>query len=180
MTNKHKHHKYRSGFKPPVAADVVAEELTQIWNEHGGKLKPDDVVQVASDPDSPLHPAFEWDDSVAAHKHRLRQARDLIRSVRVIDPEAKTDLPAWVSVVVPAEDEKPSRHYQSVEALPGLPDEYASALLLLKRKLLELTQSFEEIKALAQKRGVPNGELQRLVAITEALATARSLSEHLQ
>ena len=48
-----------------------------------GRLTPDAVVAHAKDEDSPLHECFEWDDSKAAHAHRLDQARSLITSVKV-------------------------------------------------------------------------------------------------
>jgi hypothetical protein len=32
---------------------------------------------------SPVHEQFEWDDSVAAHQHRLNQARTMINSLQV-------------------------------------------------------------------------------------------------
>lgn len=59
----------------------IAAELEAIENEHG-QLRPEDVVNVASRPDHPLHDCFEWDDSVAAEQYRIDQARTLIRSVR--------------------------------------------------------------------------------------------------
>jgi len=43
----------------------------------------EDVVEAATDPDSALHGYFEWDDTVAAHGHRLTQAGTLIRSIEV-------------------------------------------------------------------------------------------------
>lgn len=48
-----------------------------------GRLTPDSVVAHAAQENSPLHEYFEWDDSKAAHAHRLDQARSLITSVKV-------------------------------------------------------------------------------------------------
>ncbi|MDP3910887.1 MAG: hypothetical protein Q8Q14_10905 [Gemmatimonadales bacterium] len=47
------------------------------------QLTPAAVVERARAPADPLHCFFEWDDSRAAHAHRLDQASYLIRSVRV-------------------------------------------------------------------------------------------------
>lgn len=78
-----------------------------------GTLTPDAVLKDAKSPKSPLHPEFEWDDSVAGHQHRVAQARDLIARVRVEietttrqikvpayvrDPNAATDEQGYVSV----------------------------------------------------------------------------------
>lgn len=47
-----------------------------------GELLPEDVVKSARDPESPLHAYFEWDDTEAAHKYRMSQARGLIRRLK--------------------------------------------------------------------------------------------------
>jgi len=59
----------------------VTERLQQLERE--GRLSPNDVVDDARSPDSPLHDYFEWDDTAAAEKYRKVQARQLIRSVKV-------------------------------------------------------------------------------------------------
>lgn len=59
----------------------LRDELLAIRAEHG-KLTPALVVDAAAAEDHPLHDRFEWDDSTAAHKYRLVQARELIRVVR--------------------------------------------------------------------------------------------------
>jgi hypothetical protein len=48
-----------------------------------GRLTPDAIVADAQDEDSPLHECFEWDDSEAAHKFRLTQARGLLERMEL-------------------------------------------------------------------------------------------------
>jgi hypothetical protein len=60
----------------------VRDALLQIEDEEG-RLDPELVVERARDPESPLHAHFEWNDEEAAKQHRIKQARLLIRSVRV-------------------------------------------------------------------------------------------------
>ncbi len=57
-------------------------ELTAIREQHG-KLTPKIVLEEARDPEHPLHNRFEWDDSIAAERYRIDQARTLISLVRV-------------------------------------------------------------------------------------------------
>lgn len=82
----------------------VREELEAIRERHG-ELTPDVVVEYARDPMHPLHDRFQWDDSVAAEQYRRVQARELIRSVRVVYRERDERDP-----------ERSVRFYQSVAA----------------------------------------------------------------
>jgi len=81
--------------------DPIVSELLRIAQEHGGILRPEDVIEAAKDARSPLHDQFDWSDDVAAHKWRLHQARNLIRvCVRQIElPNgARTECRVWVSL----------------------------------------------------------------------------------
>ena len=60
----------------------IEEALRRVKkDDQDGILTAEAVVEAAKDPESPLHHQFEWDDSAAAHAHRLNQARQLIRTV---------------------------------------------------------------------------------------------------
>lgn len=72
-----------SFFKKDDAA-IIGPELDRIAAEEGG-IVPEEVIQRARFDDSPLHRYFEWDDSAAAHQHRLWQARHMIGSIVIIE-----------------------------------------------------------------------------------------------
>lgn len=59
----------------------IRTELERLAKENGGELRPEVVVLAAAEPSSPLHDSFEWNDTEAAEKWRLHQARNLIRAV---------------------------------------------------------------------------------------------------
>ena len=61
---------------------AVKAAIQAIENRQG-RLDPQSVVAAARNKKSPLHKQFEWDDTKAAEKYRLEQARELIRLVRV-------------------------------------------------------------------------------------------------
>ena len=61
-------------------------ELDRICADGGGVLYPPQVVKSAQSKKSPLHELFDWDDSEAAKKWRLEQARGLIRAYVVMIP----------------------------------------------------------------------------------------------
>ena len=63
-----------------------------------GRLHPSVVVQDAKSLLSPLHDWFEWNDQKAAKKHRLNQARELIRSIDIVELSSKKRHRAFVQV----------------------------------------------------------------------------------
>lgn len=66
-----------------IPATVAYECLMDIKQSNDGELTPNDVVKTASNPDSPLHCWFTWDDTEAARLHRLNEASSLIRSIEI-------------------------------------------------------------------------------------------------
>jgi hypothetical protein len=58
--------------------------------EISGKLTPNQVVEDAQDPESPLHSLFQWDVDRAAHEHWLDTARAVIREVVVTVTTTRT------------------------------------------------------------------------------------------
>ena len=75
-------------FKDLYKADAtaVANELSSI------KCTPENIVEYARNPESELHKCFEWNDTVAAEKYRIEQARQVLRTL-VIKQETKQDKP---------------------------------------------------------------------------------------
>ncbi len=127
------------GFRPGrslknLDPQEVGQELDRIRVEKGS-LTPDHVVEAATAADSPLHNAFEWDDAVAAHQHRLTQARRLIVSIRIINAPSQAKTPAWVSVRTPKE----GRQY--LPTAEALSDEQLRA-----RVLAEIQQFVESLE----------------------------------
>lgn len=63
----------------------AAQDALQTLHKSKGNLSPHDVVAEAeADENSPLRRYFTWDDSEAAHKCRVIEARTLIRSVKLV------------------------------------------------------------------------------------------------
>lgn len=83
------------------AAQSVIAEVLRIRNENGGTLTERLLVDVASDPASPLHDQFVWDNDLAADGFRIVQARLLINRVKISIQEGETVrvMPAFVSVI---------------------------------------------------------------------------------
>lgn len=96
-----------------ISAQVAGEELERIRTVNNGRLTTASVVDAARPKDSPLHPAFEWDNRKAAEAWRREQAAHMIRHIDVVmDGPANDAQPirAFVSVM---RDE--DRSYTSVQ-----------------------------------------------------------------
>lgn len=61
----------------------LRHQLQSIYDDHG-KLTAQIVLDEARAETHPLHDQFEWDNDIAGERWRHQQARELIRSVRVI------------------------------------------------------------------------------------------------
>lgn len=62
-----------------VTGPKIISELKRIATANDGILVAEHVVEAAKRAASPLHNMFDWDDSEAANKWRIHQARQLIR-----------------------------------------------------------------------------------------------------
>jgi hypothetical protein len=137
----------RGGVKG-LSAEVVGAELERIRTENDGKLQPPDVVQAARPKDSPLHPAFEWKDSIAANQYRLWQARNLIKSVRVVIDEEEGDTrPAYVHVRME------EQYYQEASVAVKDPGEWASAVMNASAKLQAARRALDDLERIARGAG---------------------------
>lgn len=83
--------RWTPGFEGCYKADpqTVYEEITSI----GEVAEPVTIVEKAKDEDTELHKLFEWDDTKAAYKYRLEQARDIVRHLVLVREENETEEP---------------------------------------------------------------------------------------
>ena len=104
-------------------AQKVAEEIGF------GKFTPMEVLEKAKDETTELHKCFEWNDSIAAEKYRLEQAKNIIR---MLVYEKGTKEQAVVRYYAKTE----TKHvYQPTKQFLVQEDEYQG---LLRRALAEL------------------------------------------
>jgi len=105
-------------FKPraecPVPAQVVGEAVERIAATHGG-VTPAMLVEHARPKTAPLHPAFEWDDGVAAEEWRRTQARYLLRMLVIREADAgEAQPPEPIRAFVSVTTQEGERRYLSV------------------------------------------------------------------
>ena len=89
-------------------AEIIGLEFDRL----GTDCTADDVVAAAKGRSSPLHPYFVWDDTEAARKYRLEQARYYLRCVEIVIVRegTETQTRAWHHVSI-VRDSKPARAY---------------------------------------------------------------------
>lgn len=119
--------------------DDIREALEAI--RKSGGLTPTRVLRVAKNPDSILHPRFEWDDAKAGHQHRLWQARQLI-STKVFKPEG-TERLLRSYVHIPSPDGE--GEYVLASSVVHHPDKLALARDVAVRALAAAEDNVEEL-----------------------------------
>lgn len=104
-------------------AQKVADEIG------GGQITPQEVLEKARDVNSELHKCFEWDDSIAAEKYRLQQARSIIINLVYAPKKEEEQSVRCFSLTSKVSTYQPTQQFLVQE------DEYQA---LLKRALAEL------------------------------------------
>ena len=124
----------------------VIKEILAI--EKKDELTAESLLEKAKENNSSLHDFFEWDDTAAAEKWRMVQARNVINEVRVIVND--TEMYAFESVRINAVTEETSeREYKPiVEILNN--DDYKAQLVNRAMSEIEHWQKrYEQINELS-------------------------------
>ena len=161
---------WKSGTHHKVEALVAHEAIEAVRKRNNGDASAEAVVKAAAVKRNPLHPEFTWDDSVAAHEHRLGQARYMMRNLVVVRNELVTDRPQRVYEVVrvPQDPEKGKqrvRHvYRTTDEIMADPDMRAELLGRALRELITIRNRYRDLQELA----VVLRAIDELVATVEA------------
>lgn len=121
----------------------------------------EDLLREASDPKSPAHKHFNWDNESAAHEHRLAQARYYWRSFEIVIEGSDRKAHATRQFVVVTDDGKDE--FKDIRAVQADEDLAAQVLARAKRELgwwyakyvhlsnvLELRDVFREVEKVVQ------------------------------
>ena len=154
-----------------VTAQDAGETLAAI-EARDGHVTTMAVVDEARPKTSPIHPAFEWRDKVAAEEHRKWQARQLIRSVRIISTNAEgesTDQPAMIHVK--AESKGQENAYHAAARVISDLDLFQRAMTEAETKVLSAKRTVLELKDLAEQTD-QRDKLRAISIVASSLATA--------
>ena len=127
-------------------AQRVADEIGE------NRITPEQILEKARDVNSELHKCFEWNDSIAAEKYRLQQARSIILNLVYVPKKDDERLVRCFELTTERKTYQPTHMFLKQE------DEYQALLKrayeefrALKKKyamLTELEKVFEEIEQL--------------------------------
>jgi hypothetical protein len=129
-----------------ITPEVAGQELQRIHEEHG-TLRSQSVVDAARPEEAPLHPAFEWDDSVAGEQFRNIQARSLIKTVQIVREENDEEVTEPVYINVSRQDSA----YEPVQKVVNTPDLFEAAFSQVCGRLNAAQQALQELQQLARR-----------------------------
>lgn len=121
-------------------AQKVADEISSIGNE----ITPADVVSMARDPSTESHKCFEWDDTKAAEKYRLQQARIVMCNLVYTEREEQKQEPIRLFYSI---DEGKQQSYQPTILILQDKDKHAQ---LMEKCMEELRRAKAKYHSLSE------------------------------
>ena len=127
-------------------ANKCYEEIQEI----GEEVKPEQVLDKARDSESELHKCFDWDDSSAAEKYRLHQARLVINHLIVVKRDVDEEKePVQFRVMLKNDTARESGYKQTLVMVRD-EDEYKKMLEQAYRELHSFKQKYSCLSELAE------------------------------
>jgi len=127
-----------------------AEKCYQEIQQIGKEVTPQQVVAAAEDPNCELHKCFEWDDSSAAEKYRLYQARNVMNNLIVVRHEVENKKEPIQFRVMMKNETTPGSGYKPTVIMVKDEDEYAKLLEQARRELRAFKQKYSCLSELAE------------------------------
>lgn len=134
-------------FYEGIDANRIVDELLSI----GDKFTPKQIVDKARDPNTELHKCFEWNDSIAAEKYRIRQASAVVHSIKIAYIDTKTNTTKVTPIRMFSMPEKRNGSYAPTEVILKQVDQYQ---MLLNKALDELRAFKTRYKSLSELQEV--------------------------
>ncbi len=153
-------YKWRDGARICVDPNIAGVALDAMAEEHG-RLTAGIVVAESRPEHAPLHPAFEWDNSLAAELYREHQARHIVRSIIAVKIDSGGETSNFHKFVHVKTDIAGETESVYISAEIAMTDK------MLRRQVLQ--QAMAELRAFQRKYS----ELEELVQVFAAIDTIR-------
>lgn len=139
-------YQFKDGARLSGDAQTIGEHIETLRMKKGGMLTPEDIVSDAKRARSPLHSAFEWDDSTAAQQYRLVQAREVLRAIVVVH-ETMESSPVRAFVRVDTDE---GTRFTSIQHAMSEDDLREQVLQRALRELTDWRQRYDHLKEFAK------------------------------
>lgn len=125
-----------------------------------------EIVVAARPARSPIHRDFEWDDAVAGDQFRLEQARQMLRSIKVVFVNGHESVPtrAYHQVTVVEADQEQHRVYMPAQVVWQTPE---LASQVTEKALAELRGWVARYRSYKQFSGLAEGIGQMILELAE-------------
>lgn len=116
----------------------------------GDEVTPEQVLDKAKDESSELHKCFDWNDSSAAEKYRMHQARLVLNTLIVVKQDvSKKEEPVQFRVMMKNDNASGSGYKQTLIMVRD-EDEYQKLLEQARRELRAFKQKYSCLSELAE------------------------------
>lgn len=158
-------YKWRPGGpKPIVEAAVFGEAMEAHGLLIGNRpIVADDIVKIAEDPTSPIHPMFQWDNDKAASEYRKVQARHYLGSLEIVLVRSEA-MPAISTKAFHVVEIAKQRGYVPTETIMSERDLRMQVLATAKRELESFLRKYTHVLSLG-----PAGYTARIQAVVDAI-----------
>ena len=129
-------------FKFKADAHKCADEIMEICEELESAT-PQQILEKARDSNTELHKCFTWDDTEAAEKWRISEARAVVRNLKII--EQKTDKQPEPTTIRDFYKTDNESGYKPTKLILKKPDEYKALVERCRSELLAIKQKFNSI-----------------------------------
>ena len=152
-----------------ICSKEATAEIQAIYDERG-EVRASWVVERSKPQSSALHAYINWDDKSAAEAHRLNQARQVLRVVRITTGES-TEAQPLMHVPTWSTEEEREGAYQVVGKIVQDKDAYARTLDEATRRLAAASFAVQQLKDAAHD--AQDLDLAKITVAVESLAMAR-------
>lgn len=135
---------WKSGSRINLDANVAGKVCTELEKTVG--LTARSLLDASRPENAPLHSAFEWNDSIAAEKHREYQARHIIHSI-VVKPEKKEQEPVRAFFAL-ATNPNESARFENITTIIATPEKRNTLLEIAMHELQAFKRKYSTLSSL--------------------------------
>lgn len=125
--------------------NLVAQEITSI----GDDFTCSQIVDKARDENTELHKCFEWNDSVAAEKYRLKQAQQVVTHLVIVRQNPDKE-PEKTNIRLLVNDGTNTNTYKPIRFVVKKQDEYEQLLEKARAELQAFKRKYSNLSELEE------------------------------